>query len=125
VGPRESDLPALNACSKIVRVEDDIKDFSDTAAALMQLDLLISVDTSVVHLAGALGKPVWALIPASSDWRWLEGREDTPWYSTVRLFRQSDEDGKTWNWAPTLARIQFELEKSAVSLGNKHLLSSQ
>ncbi len=109
VGPRESDLSVLNACSTIVRVENEIKDFSDTAAALMQLDLLISVDTSVVHLAGALGRPVWALIPASSDWRWLEGREDTPWYPTVRLFRQSDEDGKTWSWAPTMARIQSEL----------------
>jgi hypothetical protein len=114
VGPRESDLPALDACSQIVRVEDQIKDFSDTAALTMQLDMLISVDTSVVHLAGALGKPVWALIPASSDWRWLEGREDTPWYPNVRLFRQTDRDGKTWNWTPVLERIQSELAKLVV-----------
>ncbi len=109
VGPRESDLPALIACQQIVRVEDQIKDFSDTAALAMQLDLLISVDTSVVHLAAALGKPVWALIAASSDWRWLEGREDTPWYPNVRLFRQTEKDGKTWNWMPIFARIQSEL----------------
>jgi tetratricopeptide (TPR) repeat protein len=111
VGPREGDLPALDACSPIVRVEDQIKDFSDTAALTMQLDLLISVDTSVVHLAGALGKPVWALIPASSDWRWLEGREDTPWYPNVRLFRQNDKDGKTWNWTPVLERIAVALSE--------------
>ena len=114
VGPRESDLPALDSCKQIVRVEDQIQDFSDTAALATQLDLLISVDTSVVHLAAALGKPVWTLIPASSDWRWLEGREDTPWYPNVRLFRQSAEDGKTWNWTPVLGRIQTELAKLTV-----------
>lgn len=111
VGPRESDLPALNACKQIVRAEDQIKDFSDTAALTMQLDLLISVDTSVVHLAAALDKPVWALIAASSDWRWLEGREDTPWYPNVRLFRQTEADGKIWNWTPLLERIQSELKQ--------------
>jgi tetratricopeptide (TPR) repeat protein len=115
VGPRESDLPALDACKKIVRIEDQIKDFSDTAAVLAQLDLLISVDTSVVHLAGALGRPVWTLIPAASDWRWLEGREDTPWYPNVRLFRQTDADGKIWNWTPTFQRIQSELKKQLKS----------
>jgi ADP-heptose:LPS heptosyltransferase len=98
-----------------VRIEDQIKDFSDTAAVLAQLDLLISVDTSVVHLAGALGMPVWTLIAASSDWRWLEGREDTPWYPNVRLFRQTDADGKTWNWTPTFQRIQSELKKQLKS----------
>lgn len=111
VGPRESDLPALDACQQIVRIEDQIKDFSDTAALAMHLDLLISVDTSVVHLAAALGKPVWALIAASSDWRWLEGREDTPWYPNVRLFRQLEAEGKTWNWTPVFGRIQSELKQ--------------
>jgi len=111
VAPRESDLPDLNACQQIVRVESAIQDFSDTAALLMQLDLLISVDTSVVHLAGALGQPVWALIAASSDWRWLEDREDTPWYPQVRLFRQTEADGKAANWTPLLARVQQALEQ--------------
>jgi tetratricopeptide (TPR) repeat protein len=115
VAPRETDLPALNACQAIVRVEDHIKDFSDTAALIMHLDLLISVDTSVVHLAGAIGKPVWAMIPAVSDWRWLQDEgafaDRTPWYPNVRLFRQSKEDGKTWNWTPMLARVQLELQK--------------
>jgi hypothetical protein len=54
---------------------------------------------------------VWALIPASSDWRWLEGREDTPWYPNVRLFRQNDKDGKTWNWTPVLERIAVALSE--------------
>lgn len=115
VGPRESDLPALDDCKQIVRVEDQIKDFSDTAALTMHLDLLISVDTSVVHLAAALGKSVWTLISSSSDWRWLEGREDTPWYPNVRLFRQAEEDGKTWNWTPVFERIQSELEQLLLS----------
>jgi ADP-heptose:LPS heptosyltransferase len=111
VGPRESDLVDLAACQQVVRAESAIQDFSDTAALVMQLDLLISVDTAVVHLAGALGKPVWALIAASSDWRWLEGREDTPWYPNVRLFRQLEADGKAWNWTPLLAHVQLELQK--------------
>ncbi|MDI9334136.1 MAG: tetratricopeptide repeat protein [Cytophagales bacterium] len=109
VGPRESDLPALDACQSIVRVESDIQDFSDTAALAMQLDLLISVDTSVVHLAAALGKPVWVLLAASSDWRWLEDREDTPWYPNVRLFRQSIQDGRVRDWTRVLTRIQSAL----------------
>ena len=119
VGPRDSDLPALDACKSIVRVEDHIKDFSDTAALAMQLDLLISVDTSVVHLAAALGKPVWVLIPAASDWRWLENRgetaEATPWYPNVRLFRQSDEEGRLNNWTPVLARVQAALQTLLLS----------
>jgi tetratricopeptide (TPR) repeat protein len=63
-------------------------DFADTAAAVEQLDLIITVDTSVAHLAGALGKPVWTMLPKASDWRWLLGRDDSPWYPTMRLFRQ-------------------------------------
>ena len=64
-------------------------DFADTAALMSQLDLVVSVDTSVAHLAGALGLPVWLMIPANADWRWLTGRDDSPWYPTMRLFRQS------------------------------------
>src|SRR5262249_44319872 len=62
---------------------------ADAAAVLMNLDLLIAVDTSVVHLAGALGVPVWVPLPMVPDWRWLQDREDTPWYPTMRLFRQT------------------------------------
>jgi len=67
----------------------DLHDFADTAALIMNLDLVISVDTAVAHLAGALGKPVWILVPANGEWRWLEHRADSPWYPGARLFRQS------------------------------------
>ena len=75
---------------------DDLHDFSDTAALISEMDLVISVDTSVVHVAGALGKPIWVLLPFNPDFRWLTEREDSPWYPTARLFRQfriSDWDG--------------------------------
>jgi Flp pilus assembly protein TadD len=69
-------------------LSEEIKDFADSAAILEHLDLLITIDTSVTHLAGAMGKRVWNLIPFSPDWRWFEGREDSPWYPTMKLFRQ-------------------------------------
>ncbi|MFL9904870.1 tetratricopeptide repeat protein [Paraburkholderia sp. RL17-337-BIB-A] len=67
----------------------DLHNFDDTAALVMNLDLVIAVDTGVAHLAAALGKPVWVLLPANSDWRWLEARNDSPWYPTMKLFRQT------------------------------------
>jgi tetratricopeptide (TPR) repeat protein len=73
----------------IVDISASLSDMMDTAAAIMALDLVISVDTSVAHLAGALGKPVWLLLPLAPDWRWLVDRDDSPWYPTARLFRQS------------------------------------
>ena len=65
-----------------------IEELEQHLALLDQLDLLIAVDTGVVHLAGAMGRPVWVLLPHFADWRWLTGREDSPWYPTMRLFRQ-------------------------------------
>jgi hypothetical protein len=72
----------------LINLDNLIDDYSDTAALMAQLDLVISVDTSVAHLAGALGCPVWVLLPFAPDWRWLLDREDSPWYPTMRLFRQ-------------------------------------
>jgi len=66
----------------------DLHDFEDTAALVVNLDLVISVDTAVAHLAGALGKPVWLLNRFDADWRWLMNRDDSPWYPTLRQFRQ-------------------------------------
>lgn len=69
-------------------VHEGVGDFADTAALAQMMDLVVAVDTSVVHLAGALGRPTWVLLPFLPDWRWLLGREDSPWYPTMRLFRQ-------------------------------------
>ncbi|MBN3814842.1 tetratricopeptide repeat-containing glycosyltransferase family protein, partial [Paraburkholderia sp. Ac-20347] len=94
---------------------DDLHDFADTAALIMNLDLVIAVDTSVAHLAGALGKPVWVLVPANGEWRWLEHRADSPWYPTARLFRQRevgdwrgaiDEVREALDAAPTRVRAK-------------------
>ena len=74
---------------RIVDYTGEINDFSDTAAFIENLDLVITVDTAVAHLSGALGKPVWTLLPAVPDWRWMLDREDSPWYPTMKLFRQS------------------------------------
>jgi tetratricopeptide (TPR) repeat protein len=75
--------------NSLVDFTEELHDFSDTAALLLNLDLVIGVDTAVVHLAGALGRPVWTLLPYSPDWRWQLARTDSPWYPTMRLFRQS------------------------------------
>ena len=68
--------------------KDRLTDFSDTAQLLRQLDLVITVDTAVAHLAGALNKPTWVLLPQNADFRWLRKRSDSPWYPSMRLFRQ-------------------------------------
>ena len=84
-----------------------LNSFSDTAALISQMDLVISVDTSVAHLAAALGKPTWVLLAHSSDFRWLLGRNDSPWYPSMRLFRQTDQG----NWAGVLDRILAKTER--------------
>ena len=84
----------------------EIDDFSDTAAFIENLDLVISVDTAVAHLAGALGKPVWILLPYASDWRWMLNRDDSPWYPSMRLFRQNAPG----DWAALMAVVGKELE---------------
>jgi hypothetical protein len=83
----------------------------DTAAVMKNLDLVIAVDTSLAHLAGALGVKVWVAMPLASDWRWLVGREDTPWYPTMRLFRQR----KLGEWGEVIERMAEALEELAGS----------
>ncbi|MCP5364302.1 MAG: glycosyltransferase family protein [Hyphomicrobiales bacterium] len=83
----------------------ELTDFADTAAVLDTLDLVISVDTAVAHLAGALGKPVWLMIPSVPEWRWLLAREDSPWYPTMRLFRQD----RAGDWAGVVDRVSSAL----------------
>lgn len=92
---------------KILALDEEIKDFEDTAAILSLVDLLISVDSSPVHLAGAMGRPVWVMLPFVPDWRWLLAREDTPWYPGMRLFRQATRR----DWTPVIDRMAAELAK--------------
>jgi len=91
--------------SKVAPLGDGIEDFADTAAVIDGLDLVIAVDTSVAHLAGALGKPVWLLLGRFTDWRWLLGREDTPWYPTMRVLRMGDGE----DWDGFLKRVAMDL----------------
>lgn len=92
---------------------DMCHDYLDTAALIMELDLVISVDTSVAHLAGALGKPVWLLNRFGSEWRWMLDREDSPWYPTMRIFNQKEAG----NWAPVIDAVVVEL-KSLIAKKN-------
>ncbi|MGQ9370069.1 DUF6165 family protein [Azospirillum sp. ST 5-10] len=85
--------------------------FLDSAAVAMELDLIVTSDTAVAHLAGALGRPVWLVLQATPDWRWLQGRDDSPWYPTMRLFRQTAPG----DWGTVFARMAAELE--AVTAG--------
>ena len=92
--------------SRVQDVTGELMDFADTASLLMDLDLVVTVDTSVAHLAGALGRPAWVLLARGSDWHWLREREDSPWYPTLRLFRQG-EGGK---WPEVMARVRTALQ---------------
>ncbi len=97
----------LDGMRRMINFDCELKDFSETAAAIENLDLIISVDTALVHLAGAMGKPVWTLLPYAPDWRWLLEREDSPWYPTMRLFRQPAHG----DWGAVFGEVKDELEK--------------
>ena len=101
---RESDKPALEK-SRIFHAGEALRTFADTAALTDLMDIVISVDTSVAHLAGAMGKPLWIMLPYFPDWRWLLEREDSPWYPSAKLFRQAEDR----DWRPVLGRIAGEL----------------
>ena len=103
---RDGDRSALAAWPGLLDMGSELKDFAGTAALMEALDLVITVDTSVAHLAGALGRPVWILLPFCPDWRWMAERTDSPWYPTARLYRQP-----AWGeWAPVLAASRADLE---------------
>lgn len=104
---RDADLGALRA-SSIRHFGEQLHHFSDTAALCDLLDIVVSVDTSVAHLAGALGRPTWVLLHFAPDWRWLLERNDSPWYASVRLFRQSEDR----QWTAVLRRVAEDLVKS-------------
>jgi len=100
VGPAAADTPG-----GIVNLAEDLTDFGETAAVIAGLDLVIAADTAVAHLAGSLGKPVWLLLAYASDWRWMLDREDTPWYPSMRIFRQK----RPGEWGDVMERVASEL----------------
>ena len=101
----DRDLDMIPNFRGMTNLADELTDFGETAALMENLDLVITVDTSMGHLAGALGKPVWILIPKAADWRWMLDREDSPWYPSVRLFRQP----RPGAWDETLGRLRAAL----------------
>jgi hypothetical protein len=104
-GPRSEEAGAVG----IERIDQALEDFEDTAGAIANLDLVITVDTSVLHLTGAMGREAWGLVPYAPDWRWMLGRDDSPWYPTVRLFRQTQPR----SWVEPLEAVVSALEKKA------------
>ena len=102
-GPQVADLQQIS--DKIINLDEQLQDFADTAGAIAQLDLVITVDTAVAHLAGAMAKPVWVLLPNIPNWRWMLDREDSPWYPTMRLFRQQQPG----DWRSVFQRVASAL----------------
>ncbi|MDR1703052.1 MAG: tetratricopeptide repeat protein, partial [Sporomusaceae bacterium] len=105
VGAPGANAPQAPAEMRFFDLTPSIGDFADTAALIANLDLVISVDTAVAHLAGALGKPVWTLIYYANDWRWFKDREDSPWYPAMRLFRQREPGG----WDSVIEKVAKNL----------------
>jgi len=104
---RDGDKASLTTLPGLRHFGDEIRDFSDTAALCDLMDVVIAVDTSVAHLAGALGVNTWVLLPHFPDWRWLMERSDSPWYPTMQLFRQE----AAGEWSPVLADVRQQLLK--------------
>jgi hypothetical protein len=104
---RATDLKVLDERKDIAHFGDDLSDFVETAALVSNLDLVITVDTAVAHLAGALGKPVWILLPFTPDWRWMLDRDNSPWYPSATLLRQTVKG----DWDSTIASLTVELDK--------------
>jgi hypothetical protein len=102
----EDELDGMAHGATVVRMGQE--GFAQTASVIMALDLVIAVDTAVAHLAGALGKPVWLLLNAAPDWRWLRGSDRTPWYRSMRLFRQD----RLGDWGPVLNRVEQALAQA-------------
>jgi ADP-heptose:LPS heptosyltransferase len=105
-GEAAAEIGELRTASNLERLPDD-NDFDDTAARVAALDLVITVDTSVAHLSGALARPTWILLPFAADWRWERGRSDSPWYPTARLFRQP----RPGDWPAVVAEVAAALRE--------------
>ncbi len=104
-GPATAQLAQWRGATPIASPDATLETFEDTAALIASLDLVVAVDTSINHLAGAMGQPAWVMVPFAPDWRWLEGRADTPWYPSLRLYRQETPR----NWDEVVRRIALDL----------------
>ncbi len=111
-----ADVDAVQRFRGMVDMSSALTDFEETAAIIANLDLVITVDTSIGHLSGAIGKPVWILLSKANDWRWLIDREDSPWYPSARLFRQQHPGA----WAPVIANVTVALSKARQSKNSVH-----
>ena len=110
-GPGAEQTKQLPADVRLIDLAEELKDFANVAAIVANLDLVICIDSSMAHLAGAMGKPVWILLNKGCDWRWLREREDSPWYPTARLFRQTIAGA----WEEVVSRIESELQRFATN----------
>ncbi len=110
-GPQAAEANAPPAGMNLLSLSDEIADFEDTAAILSIADLLISIDSAPAHLAGALGRPAWVMLGYVADWRWLLDRDDSPWYPTLRLFRQEARG----DWTGVVRRLAAALEQLALA----------
>jgi hypothetical protein len=108
-GPGQAQIAKYFGRAPLISLGPELDNYQDTMAVLDQLDLIVTVDTSVGHLAGAMGRPVWIMLPFAPDWRWLLDRADTPWYPTVRLFRQSTPR----EWQPVMDAVVEALRREA------------
>jgi ADP-heptose:LPS heptosyltransferase len=93
---------------ELIDLRNELKDFLDSAAVLSLVDLVITIDTAAAHLAGALGRPTWVMLIKAADWRWLQDRDDSPWYPSMRLYRQSTAD----LWTDVIDRVAADLRRA-------------
>ena len=113
---RAGDADALSRDPRILNLGPELDDFADTAAVLTLADLVICVDTSVAHVAGALGRPVFVLLPFQPDWRWMLDRDTSPWYPAMRLFRQAAPG----DWNGVIARVRSALPSTVAQMTRRH-----
>jgi hypothetical protein len=109
VGAATADLAAVPASARMIDLTPRLGDFADTAALMQELDLVLTIDTSVAHLAGALARPVWLMLSHTCCWRYLLDRSDSPWYPTARLFRQPSPG----DWGSVVSTVRAALEENA------------
>ena len=114
-GPAGDEIRTEGFADKIIDMRPEMTDFAATACLISKMDLVISVCTSVAHLAAAMGKTTWIMLAAVADWRWLVGREDTPWYPSAQLFRQSD----LYDWSTVVASVSVELQTWSANKQNR------